>query len=139
MFAKFCKLVNVQDVYNQSFMISATEYQKKLFKKKMLLEDVKEVERMRNIVYEKYSEGNFGVDAKYWFKTITKKINYLKEITTASVEQNLGVEQVNMLVQQFDKITQKNAASSEELASSSEEMSSLAENLKKIVMFFKLD
>ena len=37
-----------------------------------------EVERMRKIALSK--ESGFGVDATYWFKTITKKINKLKEM-----------------------------------------------------------
>lgn len=37
-----------------------------------------EVERMRNIALSR--ESGFGVDATYWFKTITKKINKLKEM-----------------------------------------------------------
>ena len=36
-----------------------------------------EVQKMRNIALSK--DTNFSVDAKYWFKTITKKINKLKE------------------------------------------------------------
>ncbi len=80
MFAKFCKLVNSQDIYNEAFLIGATKSQKELFYEKMSSKEVEEVQRMRNIAYEKYVEGNFGVDAKYWFNTITRKINYLKKI-----------------------------------------------------------
>ena len=36
-----------------------------------------EVERMRNIAMSKHKVGGFGIDAEYWFKTITKKINKL--------------------------------------------------------------
>ena len=35
---------------------------------------------MRQIALNKANTGNFGVDAEYWFKTITKKINKLKEM-----------------------------------------------------------
>ena len=80
MFTKFCKLVNSQGIYNEAFLISATESQRELFFEKMSLKEVQEVQRMRDIAYEKYLEGNFGVDAKYWFNTSTKKINYLNEI-----------------------------------------------------------
>ena len=43
----------------------------------MNAKEVDEVERMRKIAFSK--KENFGVDAKYWFETITTKINLLKE------------------------------------------------------------
>ena len=39
-----------------------------------------EVERLRAIATEKSSTGGFGVDAGYWFKVKTDKINLLKEV-----------------------------------------------------------
>lgn len=35
---------------------------------------------MRAVAIEKYDTGKFGVDPKYWFKTITEKIEIMKEI-----------------------------------------------------------
>jgi methyl-accepting chemotaxis protein len=46
----------------------------------MNLPVVKEVQRMRNIVLENDQVGGFGVDATLWFKTITEKINLLKQV-----------------------------------------------------------
>ena len=80
MFAEFNKLVNSQNIYNEAFLVNATESQKKLFFEKMSLKEAELVQQMRNIASEKYIEGNFEIDAKYWFNTITTKINYLKEI-----------------------------------------------------------
>lgn len=55
------------------------------------------------------------------------------EITTASQEQNQGVEQVNTAVSQMDKITQSSAARTEETASSAQELTSQAEELRAAV------
>ena len=41
---------------------------------------VAEVERMKAVAIEKAATGGFGIDAAYWFKTITHKINLLKEL-----------------------------------------------------------
>jgi methyl-accepting chemotaxis protein len=69
---------------------------------------------------------------------IEKTSKLVQEITAASVEQNLGANQINVAIQQLNKITQQNAATSEEMAVSSEEMSRQAEQLKHMVSFFKV-
>jgi methyl-accepting chemotaxis protein len=64
----------------------------------------------------------------------TSKIrDLINEIATASSEQAIGIEQVNIAVSEMDKITQQNAATAEESASASEEMSAQAEQMKDIV------
>jgi methyl-accepting chemotaxis protein len=63
----------------------------------------------------------------------------VEEICASSVEQNLGVGQINNAMQQLNQITQQNAATSEEIAASAEELSSQAEQLKEIISFFKFE
>lgn len=55
------------------------------------------------------------------------------EISEASKEQSIGIEQVNNAVSEMDKIVQQNAANAEETASGSEEMSAQAEQLNDYV------
>ncbi len=69
---------------------------------------------------------------------IEETTQLVKDITTASIEQNSGAEQVNNSVQQLNHLAQQNAATSEELATTSEEMSAQAERLKELVSYFKL-
>jgi methyl-accepting chemotaxis protein len=57
----------------------------------------------------------------------------IAEISTASTEQNQGIQQVNTAVTQMDKITQSNAASAEESASASEELNAQALALREAV------
>lgn len=70
---------------------------------------------------------------------VVKTAQLVKEIASASTEQNNGAGQVNNAIQQLSNVTQQNAAASEELATSAEEMSSQAEQLKELISFFKVD
>ncbi len=63
---------------------------------------------------------------------------FVEYITTASIEQNSGVEQVNNSVQQLNYLAQQNAATSEELATTSEEMTAQAERLREVISYFRL-
>lgn len=69
---------------------------------------------------------------------ILKTSKLVQEISSASVEQNEGISQINNSVQQLNSITQQNAATSEELATSAEELSSQSEKLKDTISFFKI-
>ncbi len=82
-FAKFIDLVAQQNAYIDGFLSMANPNLIKLYKEKMNNPAVKEVNKLRQIAIDKANEGNFGVDSVYWFKTITKKINILKEIDDA--------------------------------------------------------
>jgi len=82
-FAKFMNLVAKQDAYMDGFLSMANDDLRKLYKQKMNNPAVKEVNRLRQIAIDKANEGDFGVDSVYWFNTISKKINILKEIDDA--------------------------------------------------------
>lgn len=59
-------------------------------------------------------------------------------ISAASVEQTIGIEQVNKAVAQMDEVTQQNAALVEEAAAAAESLEEQAEQLKRQVSSFKL-
>ena len=80
MFQRFSELVTEQKIYVRVFQSLATEEEKDYFARKMNDRAVKEVERMRQVAYERASQGGFGIDAAYWFSTQTTKINLLKEV-----------------------------------------------------------
>ncbi|RXJ68154.1 chemotaxis protein [Halarcobacter ebronensis] len=81
MFIKFVNLVDEQNIFLDNFYIYGFIY-KDYVKEKLDDPIIAEVQKMRDILFS--SEGNpaakFDVDAKYWFQTITKKINILKQI-----------------------------------------------------------
>ena len=79
-YKKFIELVNAQDTYISSFMIIAPQRFKDAYKAKVSSDAFKDVQKYREIAFEKADTGMFGVNAKIWFDTITKKINLLKDV-----------------------------------------------------------
>jgi methyl-accepting chemotaxis protein len=68
-----------------------------------------------------------------------KRVNdIMAEITAASQEQSIGIEQVNQAVAQMDQVTQQNAALVEEAAAAAESMQNQANALSQLVGSFKL-
>ncbi|MEA3371701.1 MAG: nitrate- and nitrite sensing domain-containing protein [Campylobacterota bacterium] len=78
-YAKFVKLMSQQDTYMGQFLFAASKENAEFYKKRLVGESVDEVNRMRKIALS-HMDGKFGVDASYWFKMITAKINLLKEV-----------------------------------------------------------
>ena len=88
MFAKWITLVAEQNSYMDSFLSIASDEDKKYYKETMKSPVVDEVNSMRNIARENAITGNFGIDGVHWFKTITKKINLLKNVDDKLAELN---------------------------------------------------
>ncbi len=61
----------------------------------------------------------------------------VQEIAAASIEQNNGVEQVNISIQGINQTTQDNAATSEELSKKAEMLTEHADKLSKTIGYFK--
>ena len=80
MFAKWITLVAEQNSYLDSSLSMANEDVKSLYKSKMNSPSVDEVNKMRAIAKKNALVGSFGIDSVVWFKTITKKINLLKQV-----------------------------------------------------------
>lgn len=60
------------------------------------------------------------------------------EISAASREQSVGIEQVNQAVIQMDQVTQQNAALVEEAAAAAAALDEQARELKRAINFFHL-
>jgi methyl-accepting chemotaxis protein len=71
--------------------------------------------------------------------SIRKTADLVQEISSASREQNTGLEQINLAVAQLAQTTQVNASASEELSSTAEEMSAQAIELQEMIRFFRID
>jgi len=69
---------------------------------------------------------------------VKRTAGLVQEISSSSIEQASGTEQVNNAVQQLNDMSQQTASSSEELASNAEELNSQAEQLKEVIGFFKV-
>ncbi len=77
-YGKFQSLASEQTTLLNLFYQVASNKTQTLYKEIIKDPSFAEVERMRSIANSKNS--NFGIDATYWFKTITRKINNLKKI-----------------------------------------------------------
>ena len=67
---------------------------------------------------------------------IEKTAVLVKEISTASIEQLGGVEQINSALQQLNQITQRNAANADEISSAARSLDQLSHQLEEAVMVF---
>lgn len=69
---------------------------------------------------------------------IQKSSDLVKEITAASIEQNMGTSQINKAIQLLNQVSQNNATSSEEIVKSSELLAQQAQQLSELIAFFQL-
>lgn len=76
-YAKFIEVVTQQKVLLNLFTTVASAEFNNLYLKTIQDQSFEEVNKMREIALSK--DNGFGIDATYWFQTITKKINKLKE------------------------------------------------------------
>ena len=88
MFAKWITLVAEQDAFLDAYLSMATPDSKAFYKEKMNSPVISEVNKMRDIARERAADGNFGIDSVVWFKTITQKINLLKNVDDELAKQN---------------------------------------------------
>ena len=88
MFVTWITLIAEQDSYMAAFTSIASDELVKSYKDSLEDDSVKEVDRMRNIAKERVNVGEFGVNSKVWFDTITKKINILKTLDAKIADAN---------------------------------------------------
>ena len=86
--AKFASLVSEQKALTNLFMHTASAHMQQVYNKIKSDSSFTDVNKYRQIASTK--EDTFGVDATAWFKTITKKINKLKEFEDTLTKYTLG-------------------------------------------------
>ncbi len=87
MYAKFIRLVTEQDTYLKEFVDLASSANVEFYQNLTSRPVFKEVVGLRQVAMDKQAEGGFGIEPDFWFDTITKKINSLKENENHLVEQ----------------------------------------------------
>ena len=86
-FKTFNNLVVRQNIFINIFLSDSSPAQREIYNKKLEGNVVNEVQRLRDIAYEKAGLDSLGnVDVKYWFDTITKKMNLLLEVELRLIE-----------------------------------------------------
>ena len=69
--------------------------------------------------------------------SVRQVADVVNEITAASQEQTLGIDQINIAIGQMDETTQQNAALVEQAAAAAASLNEQASHLKEIVDVFK--
>jgi methyl-accepting chemotaxis protein len=82
-FQRFVALVANQKTYFDLFRAYAGEQDIATYQAKMNSDATKEVDNLRQIAIDKALTGGFGVNPGHWFKTITQKIDAMKEVENA--------------------------------------------------------
>ncbi len=82
----FLGLIGTQDTYLGLFNAYAPAESRAFYKTKMTGEFTAQVERMRKVVIDKASEGNFGIDPVQWFGSATNRINAMREVELSLAE-----------------------------------------------------
>jgi methyl-accepting chemotaxis protein len=100
--------------------------------KKLIGDSVEKVERGTKLVDD---AGKTMEDIVNAVKRVT---DIMSEISAASAEQSMGIEQVNQAITLMDEGTQQNAAVVDEAASAANSLKEEAENLTRSVSVFKL-
>ena len=75
---KYIRFTASQKAYMQNFLRYASTDAKNFYKSTLKGNDINEVARIRNILFEKNK--NFGIESAYFFKQISGKINKLKQV-----------------------------------------------------------
>ncbi|MCK5110789.1 MAG: nitrate- and nitrite sensing domain-containing protein [Arcobacteraceae bacterium] len=77
---KLNDLISSQASYMKTFLYYASSNSKSFYQDTLQGKSIDEVNRIRDIMSNAHEIGGFGVNAEYWFDTITKKINLLKKV-----------------------------------------------------------
>ena len=70
--------------------------------------------------------------------SVRRVTDLMGEITTASQDQSLGLDQVNQAISQMDEVTQANAALVEQAAAAAQSLEHQAQTMVQVVSVFKL-
>jgi len=82
--------------------------------------------------------GNVGQTMNEIVRSIRGVAGIMSDITTATAEQRMGIEQVGQAVSQMDQVTQQNAALVEQSAAAAESLKHQAAQLVEAVAVFQL-
>ena len=69
---------------------------------------------------------------------VTNSNRLMDDITSSSIEQSHGINEINNALQQIEQVTQTTAASAEESAAASEELTAQAQQLREMIKRFKI-
>ena len=103
----------------------------------------KEIKTLINDSVEKVDAGGKLVDQAGEtmadiVQSISRVTDIMSEIASASMEQTMGIDQINTAISQMDEVTQQNAALVEQAAAAAGSLQDQAATLAEVVSIFKL-
>ena len=104
----------------------------------------REIKTLINDSVEQVNAGNqlvakAGTTMTEVVASIQRVTDIMSEITAASREQEVGIEQINQAVNEMDAVTQQNAALVEQAAAATAALEGQASHLTQVVSVFKLE
>jgi methyl-accepting chemotaxis protein len=117
--------------HGRGFAVVAAEVRKLAEKSKLAADEI-----MHLSVNSRKDTENAGTLLDEIIPKLLKTTELIQEIASSTIEQQVGMSQINDSVGMLNSVTQSNAASSEEMASNAEQLANLAQNLEELVSFF---
>ena len=88
-FKEFISSIATQDSYLEKFSVTASSKTLSAYKKILNNDGVIEVNRMRDLAISVGQYGPFDIDADFWFKNATVRINLLKDIENIVADESI--------------------------------------------------
>ncbi len=120
--------------YGRGFAVVAAEVRKLAERSKVAADEINELSALNVTISQTAANQLSGIVPE-----IEKTAKLVQEITSASIEQNAGAEQINNAISMLSNVTQINASSAEEMSANAEELSTQAITLKELISFFEID
>ncbi|MDF1546801.1 MAG: methyl-accepting chemotaxis protein [Bacteroidales bacterium] len=117
----------------KGFAVVASEVRKLAERSKLAADEINEVSNKGVNIAEKAAHEISGIVPE-----INKTASLVQDISAASIQQDLGAEQINQVIQQLNNIAQQNASSASDLAYSSKDLNAHGNKLLKAISFFKI-
>ncbi|WP_430815864.1 methyl-accepting chemotaxis protein [Carboxylicivirga sp. RSCT41] len=117
----------------RGFSVVAAEVKKLAERSQNAASDIEKLSRRALMISERA-----GNDMEDLVPEIEKTSSLVDEISSASIEQNMGIQQISSALQQLNNGTQKNASLADTLAQSADELNAFANELQRQVEYFKV-
>jgi methyl-accepting chemotaxis protein len=121
-------------VHGKGFGVVANEVGKLADRSKLAASEIDDLTNKSLLVAKKSGQSLEDIVPE-----IKKTAELVQYITSASLEQKAGAEQINNAIQQLNGVTQQNASIAETLTGNVESLSILSNKLNKLIAFFKLE
>lgn len=119
--------------YGRGFSVVAGEVKKLAERSRISSEEIEKVSQ-KGITIAKEA----GSKLSEHVPMVHQTAKLVREITTSNIEQNSGIEQINISIQKLNSITQRNAVEANNIVNNINKLSDNSRGLSKSIDFFKI-